>query len=656
MTFRLLLTLLAILPAHGVTFESTTPILNQSKPFSLPARILDGPFEFEAKLTIPRLNATASSIRFGDQFNFGFDSRSKSLFVEGSIIGPVTALTPTKNHLSAGKPFEFRATRDNTNHFKISINNKTVFETRKLIGPLDHITLRPHRGSFDIHRLRLTGNITVEKEGLSLTRKIVPILIDGTPRTLLDLNLSLDQQRTLKSACIKLAHPSGQSELRNLQLKLRDGPTFGSTETCGPSVTLSGALTLPPGRHHLQLVGSLDENTDLLHQLNPSISWIAFEDGTKITPPPAPLPPLRLAYPIHKRGQHKCHTFRIPGLARANDGSLLAVYDMRYNSSRDLQEHMDIGLSRSTDGGQTWTAPTPIMDMGEFGGKPQKENGCSDPNILVDTSTGEIFVTALWTHGKPNTHQWRGKGSEPGHDIHMSTQFMMVRSTDHGLTWSKPENLTTKLKNPEWYLFAPAPGNGITLHDGTLVIPSQGRDATGLPFSNLIFSKDHGKTWTVSNPARDNTTECSIAQLSDQSLLLNIRDNRNRKDKSATNGRAIAVTRDLGQTWSKHPADHGLLPEPTCMASTISHTLEDGRHVLIFSNPRDKHSRRNMTIQASLDDGLTWPAKHHLLLDSGTGYGYSCLTIIDRNTLGIVYESSQADMTFQKILLSDLIP
>ena len=181
------------------------------------------------------------------------------------------------------------------------------------------------------------------------------------------------------------------------------------------------------------------------------------------------------------------------------------------------------------------------MDMGEYGGKSQKENGCSDPGILVDKTTGEIFVTACWTHGKPNTHQWSGNGSEPGYNIHKSTQFMVVRSNDHGKTWTPPENWTKSLKDPSWYLFAPAPGNGITMTDGTLVMPTQGRDAKGHPFSNITWSKDHGKTWHVSNHARDNTTECSIAELSNGSLMLNMRDNRNHRDKGDSNGRAVAT-------------------------------------------------------------------------------------------------------------------
>ena len=354
---------------------------------------------------------------------------------------------------------------------------------------------------------------------------------------------------------------------------------------------------------------------------------------------------------IHRQGDDNCHTFRITGIAVTNSGTLLAVYDMRYRSRRDLQGHMDIGLSRSSDGGKTWEKPRPIMDMGRHGGLPEDQNGCSDPNILVDRTTGEIIVSAVWTHGKPGTHQWRGRGSEPGIELSRSSQFLMVRSADDGRTWSKPENWTAKLKNPAWHLFAPGPGNGITMKDGTLVMPTGGRDEKGLPFSNLMWSKDHGKTWKLSSLARSNTNESAVAELSDGSLMLNMRDNRNRKDKSETNGRAVSVTSDLGKTWKVHSSDHGSLPEPVCMASLISHRLKDGRTVLFFSNPHHKSRRQNMTLQMSLDDGRTWGKK--ILLDKKGG-AYSSLVMVNDRTVGILYESSRADLVFQAIGLQEL--
>jgi sialidase-1 len=460
----------------------------------------------------------------------------------------------------------------------------------------------------------------------------------------------LDKQHTVTA--IELDCGATQDFFADLKVDLPG--TWTVLRQKSGKIRIQGEYLVDPGTHKIQIMGSLSPGFDLRKIGRMKCLSVILADGSLLSPASTVLAPIRAAYPLHQRGQFQCHTFRIPAIARANDGALLAVYDMRYLSARDLQGHMDIGLSRSTDGGQTWADPVPVMDMGEFGGKPQAENGCSDPNILVDPQTGEIFVSAVWTHGKPGSHQWTGKGSEPGHDLARSSQFLIVRSTDHGKTWSAPKNCTALLKDPAWYLFAPAPGNGIALSDGTLVMPTQGRDAQGKPFSNIMSSRDHGATWSVSTPARSDTTECAVATLSDGSLLLNMRDNRNRAANATTNGRAISITRDLGKTWTIHPADRSALPEPVCMASMISHALPDGRCVLIFSNPHNKTSRREMTIQISFDDGKSWPENHHIMLDAAGG-AYSSLVMIDSQTLGILYESSQADLVFQKIALKELL-
>ena len=142
---------------------------------------------------------------------------------------------------------------------------------------------------------------------------------------------------------------------------------------------------------------------------------------------------------LRKHMEEGVHTYRIPALATTPKGTLLCVYDMRRRKSRDLQEDIDVGLSRSTDGGRTWGTQRVIMDMGEWGGRPQEENGIGDPGILVDPTTGEIFVWAVWMWGKLGKHQWVEDGSEPGFDIAKSAQVMMARSRDDGLSWTEPE-------------------------------------------------------------------------------------------------------------------------------------------------------------------------------------------------------------------------
>ncbi|MDR0901958.1 MAG: glycoside hydrolase [Opitutaceae bacterium] len=383
---------------------------------------------------------------------------------------------------------------------------------------------------------------------------------------------------------------------------------------------------------------------------------------------------LRTGVALRQHNDDNVHTYRIPGLATTNNGTLLAIYDMRRDKARDLQGDIDIGVSRSTDGGNSWEPVRVAMDRGEWGGLPQKYNGISDACILVDKKTNNIFIAALWMHGVHDengkwienlteastewNHQWRKGGAMPGFGEKETGQFLITKSTDDGRSWSGLANITRQCKQEDWFLWAPAPGSGITLDDGTLVFPSQGRDSRGAAFSNITWSRDGGLSWKTSAPASNNTTECAVAQLSDGSLMLNIRDNRNSKNKSATNGRGVAVTRDLGATWAAHPSSHGALIEPTCMGSLYKHVYKENgktKSVLLFSNPSSKTARDHLTIKASFDDGLTWPEEHWILLDEGRGRGYSCLTSVDEQTIGILYEGSRADMTFQKVSLSEIL-
>lgn len=87
---------------------------------------------------------------------------------------------------------------------------------------------------------------------------------------------------------------------------------------------------------------------------------------------------------VRHAGDDGAAAYRIPGLVTSNKGTLLGVYDVRYNNSADLQEYVEIGLSRSTDGGQTWEKMRIPMAFGEYDGLPKAQNGVGDPAILVD--------------------------------------------------------------------------------------------------------------------------------------------------------------------------------------------------------------------------------------------------------------------------------
>ncbi|MEA5127927.1 MAG: sialidase family protein [Proteiniphilum sp.] len=446
---------------------------------------------------------------------------------------------------------------------------------------------------------------------------------------------------------------------------------IGEVQSPAPIVTFEDNSNITEDTLTFWVSVTLKTNVDLTHRIKAQCKSISTDIG-KIPVPSVNAQSLRVGVAVRQHMQDGVHTSRIPGLTTSKKGTLLAIYDARYESARDLQGHMDICMNRSTDGGRTWQPMQVILDMNEWGGLPEKYNGVSDACILVDDNTGDIYVAGLWMHGvldretgkwvegltqdsARHIHQWHAKGSQPGFGVKETSQFLITKSTDDGLTWSEPINITPA-KKKEWWLFAPAPGHGITLSDGTLVFPTQGRDETGEPFSNITWSKDGGKTWTTSNPATKNTTECMAVQLPDGSVMLNMRDNRNRGNEEV-NGRSIFITTDLGRTWTEHPTSRKALIEPTCMASIHKHVYHENgveKSVLLFVNPASTSKRDHITMKVSYDDGNLWPEDKHILLDEYSGRGYSCITSVNDSTIGILYESSQADMVFQTVSLKEI--
>jgi sialidase-1 len=419
-------------------------------------------------------------------------------------------------------------------------------------------------------------------------------------------------------------------------------------EGAGPRLLADFALQ---GKQTFELSCRLPTDQVLTQRLR--FRLLAVEIGGKTVPVTTPETAVwHPAVKVRDSGDDGSKGHRIPALIKTTKGTLIAAYDARYTGMRDLQGHIDIALNRSSDGGRTWGPRIIALDMGEYGGLPEAYNGVSDAALIVDERSGRLFCFGLWMHGVNDsngkwigaegwTHQWRKNGSMPGFALKGSSQFLMSTSDDDGLTWSTPANITRMVKrDPAWRLYAPAPGNGITLRDGTLVVPTQGLDGESRQFSTVMVSKDRGVTWRTGLPANDITAgaranECAVVQLGDGSLMLNSR------DPSRTKKRGVYISRDLGETWTPHATDHQALIEPTCMASLIRHG-----EFLLFSNPHSSKSRSHMTVQLSVDEGMSWP--HKLLLDQNGG-AYSCLTSIDADTIGILYESSQAQLLFQAI-------
>ena len=415
-------------------------------------------------------------------------------------------------------------------------------------------------------------------------------------------------------------------------------------------IILKGNQKLFPGINYFWISLEMKPTASLDNKIKADISSVVL-DGEK-----APIKVVsesniehRLGVGVRHPGDDGVAAYRIPGLVTTKKGTLLGVYDVRYNNSVDLQEHVDVGLSRSTDGGKSWEKMRLPIAFGQYGGLPAAQNGVGDPSILVDEKTNNIFVVAAWTHGMGNQRAWWS--SHPGMDMNTTAQLVIVKSTDDGKTWSEPVNITSQVKDPLWYFLLQGPGRGITMNDGTLVFPIQFIGTDRVPNAGIMYSKDGGNSWHIHNAARHNTTEAQVVEVEPGVLMLNMRDNRG-------GSRAVSITKDLGMTWTEHPSSRKSLQEPVCMASLISVKAKDNvlnKDLLIFSNPNTIKGRNHITIKVSLDKGVSWLPEHQIMLDEGEGWGYTCLSMVDDETVGILYESSVAHMTFQRVKLKDIV-
>lgn len=512
----------------------------------------------------------------------------------------------------------------------------------------------------------------------------VPILIERNDNVLFYMRMDVKETKTLDEVTVTFGKDVPLSQIKSVKLyyggtdasqdrgKKRFAPveyissnTPGKTLAANPSysvrksevqpkndrtIVLKGEQKLFPGYNFFWVSLEMQPSASLQTKVTADITSVKAdgkENPTKLVSDKNI--ERRMGIGVRHAGDDGSAAFRIPGLVTTNKGTLLGVYDVRYNSSVDLQEHIDIGLSRSTDGGKTWEKMRLPLAFGEYDGLPAAQNGVGDPSILVDTKTNTVWIVAAWTHGMGNQRAWWS--SHPGMDLNHTAQLVMAKSTDDGKTWSAPINVTEQVKLPEWYFLLQGPGRGITTSDGTLVFPIQFIDKTRIPNAGIMYSKDRGETWKIHNYARTNTTEAQVAEVEPGVLMLNMRDNRG-------GSRAVYTTTDFGQTWKEHESSRTALIEPVCMASLISVKAKDnvlGKDLLIFSNPNSTSARKDMTIKISMDGGKTWSADHQLLLDEDYNWGYSCLTMIDKETIGILYESSVAHMTFQSIKLKDIV-
>ncbi len=317
-----------------------------------------------------------------------------------------------------------------------------------------------------------------------------------------------------------------------------------------------------------------------------------------------------------------------PGITRAANGDLLVSCCTRF----DCQAGGEAFLLRSTDQGRTWTPPTRIR-------RSERPDGCMNLSIgLTTLRDGTVLYPCCDAR---ITRKW---------DQH-DADLVILRSDDHGHTWTGQDPIATGVKEPFAY------GKILELTDGDLLCPIWGKRVEDEPWrSGLIRSRNGGRTWgeyvtiaydpDASMGARVDAdvhhcagfNETTLLELPSGSLMAILRQQGLVAQQRQLYGAASA---DQGHTWSEP------LPLGLWGTSPSLHRTPSGQVLLGYRNHlRNPQGLRapGVGVSVSQDQGMTWAA--HLLLEDPRGYSYrhefeagypAFMSLDERRTLVIFY-------------------
>ena len=329
--------------------------------------------------------------------------------------------------------------------------------------------------------------------------------------------------------------------------------------------------------------------------------------------------------PLFDAGQAGYSLYRIPALAVSKRGTVLAFCEGRKDGWGDACLIHEM-LRRSHDNGKTWSPTQTVVQ--------QDGMTCGNPCPIVDKTTGTIFL--LFCKNP------KSKGTTEDAAVFTRRTVWLTRSTDDGATWSAPEDISPAVKKPKWTWYATGPGHGIQLASGRLIAPCCHTVGVNLKpddpeFSHVIYSDDHGKTWSVGGEVGPNGDESTAVETFDGSLYLNCR---NTKE---VGHRAYGRSSDGGLTFGPRQVDLNLPEPPTwggCQGSLMRFEPAGtaARRCILFANPAlgdSKAIRMKMTVRASYDDCKTWSAGKALCPGPA---GYCDLTVAPDGTILCLYE------------------
>ena len=318
---------------------------------------------------------------------------------------------------------------------------------------------------------------------------------------------------------------------------------------------------------------------------------------------------------LYAPGDHGSSNWRIPALC-LDDGTLLAVNDKRKYNESDLPEDIDIVYRRSLDGGLSWSEPQTLIEGTGY------KQGYGDP-ALVQCENGDVLCFFVGGNGL-----WASTESDP-------QRSYVCRSTDRGLSWGEPEDITAQLwgsqaTNPACRNYKAsffASGNALRLRQGPhkgriLVAAAMCRASAQILDNFVVYSDDNGHTWHVSDRAFSGGDEAKLIELRDGTVLVSVRQSGPRGCNRSSDG---------GETWGTQST----WPEMTTNACNGDIIRIDDT-TLIHSLPNSMQ-RENVSLFVSNDEGRTWHSP--AVLFEGPSV-YSSLTLMPDGSIAAYIEQN----------------
>ncbi|MBM4083926.1 MAG: exo-alpha-sialidase, partial [Planctomycetes bacterium] len=283
------------------------------------------------------------------------------------------------------------------------------------------------------------------------------------------------------------------------------------------------------------------------------------------------------------------------GQCKNRAGHLLVVF-------REGAGHVDpegrILLTRSADGGRTWSKPTCVVDT---------DLDDRDPSIAALPS-GRLILnyfssrcTKPWDEAR--AQRWGGLCLELGRKNWDATvdHVGLVYSDDDGETWSR-EIVVTRA--------GLATSEPVCVRqDGHLLLPVYGKlEGEEFRGSKIFHSSDNGETWDGPHVIATDVSgivgfeEPSLAQLPDGRLLCHMRSSSSKVDPGAV---WQCESADGGRTWST-PAKLPLWGYPQSLTR-----LDHGRVLSVYGYRRYPPGVR---AAVSRDGGRTWDPNDEIVI------------------------------------------